>query len=389
VVFFHVDESGNTGNNLFDAQQPRLSYGVLSSKTNADALCLDLHRQILAKIGDTRIHASTLGVGGLSKIAPELMRLQKKMRFDFDYYFVDKPAYALISFFEAVFDAGLNEAVKWDAYWTPLRYVLIYKLSGLLDEDLLRRSWELCTATRIDTRAGDISRLLADVKVRVERSSLDLRSEEIIIDALRYGIAKPLSLDFGCTDQKFVSPNAVGFQFVVAAIARRIRKQGRRKANAIIVDKQTQFNAAQIQTHTILRRFSEGFKTAPEAEKRAYIAHPLSATLDKADIVHKDLPDTPVTVSSSADSIGLQIVDVYLWIANRIRDSAELSPELIWLWQSFGPRSLIDGISLEGLASRYEAFERMLPDFDDLSEEQLTEGKRLIDEHRAKVRSLL
>lgn len=42
------------------------------------------------------------------------------MEFDFDYYFIEKPDYALVLFFDAVFDAGLNEAVKWDVYWTPM-----------------------------------------------------------------------------------------------------------------------------------------------------------------------------------------------------------------------------------------------------------------------------
>lgn len=44
------------------------------------------------------------------------------MQFDFDYYFIEKPDYVLVLLFDAVFDAGLNEAVKWDVYWTPLRY---------------------------------------------------------------------------------------------------------------------------------------------------------------------------------------------------------------------------------------------------------------------------
>ena len=45
-MYFHIDEAGNTGNNLFDSDQPRLSYGVLSSLVNADALCIDVHKNI-------------------------------------------------------------------------------------------------------------------------------------------------------------------------------------------------------------------------------------------------------------------------------------------------------------------------------------------------------
>jgi len=137
-MFFHIDESGNTGNNLFDSEQPRLSYGVLSSLRNVDALCTSIHKQIQHEIGDDQIHANQLGIGGLVKIAPHLIEIQKKMKFDFDYYFIEKLDYALVLFFDAVFDAGLNEAVKWDIYWTPMRYLIIHKLAALFDEELLR-----------------------------------------------------------------------------------------------------------------------------------------------------------------------------------------------------------------------------------------------------------
>ncbi|KAF7772986.1 hypothetical protein PMAN_b0639 [Pseudoalteromonas marina] len=88
-MFFHIDESGNTGNNLFDENQPRLSYGLISSVTNVDALCVVEHNAIRDIIDDDLIHANILGIGGLVKIAPLLIKIQKKMKFDFDYYFIE------------------------------------------------------------------------------------------------------------------------------------------------------------------------------------------------------------------------------------------------------------------------------------------------------------
>ena len=80
-MFFHIDESGNTGNNLFDEAQPRLSYGVLSSKRNVDALCVSIHKKIQREIGRPQIHANELGFGGLVKITDHLIELQEKMEF--------------------------------------------------------------------------------------------------------------------------------------------------------------------------------------------------------------------------------------------------------------------------------------------------------------------
>lgn len=84
-MFFHIDESGNTGNNLFDFSQPRLSYGVLSSTKNVDVLCKNVHKKILKQIGQEQIHANVLGIGGLCDIVPELIAIQKRINFNFDY----------------------------------------------------------------------------------------------------------------------------------------------------------------------------------------------------------------------------------------------------------------------------------------------------------------
>ena len=122
LMFFHIDESGNTGMNLSDRNQPRLSYGVLSSRLNVDALGSGAHKEMTGRLGVDALHANEMGVGGLAKIEDVLFALQTKYRFGFDYYYIEKPVHALVVLFDAVFDAGINDAVKWDLYWTPLRF---------------------------------------------------------------------------------------------------------------------------------------------------------------------------------------------------------------------------------------------------------------------------
>lgn len=387
-MFFHIDESGNTGNNLFDPNQPRLSYGVLSSVTNVDARGVDLHKKIQREIGEELIHANELGIEGIKKIAPLLIDLQNRMKFDFDYYYIDKTTYALVIFFDAVFDAGLNDAVKWDVYWTPMRYLVIHKLTALFDEVLLKEAWRLCTTKDVDKHVEAIVTLLTELIRRAEDSVLDSRSKEIVVDACKFGIAKPLSLDFGFPDQKLISPNAVCFQFVVSALGGRLRKKGRKNALSIVVDRQAQFNGAQIGTHYNLGRIAEGIKNAPHKEKSFYLKHPLFVNLDEEYITHKGLPKKEIRVLKSADSIGLQITDVYLWIVNKIISGAYLPDELRYLGSLFLGRSLYDGISLEGMANRFAQFERLLPKFEELTADQLELAKSVVEEHRSKVRSL-
>lgn len=387
-MFFHIDESGNTGNNLFDRNQPTLSYGLISCTKNVDVLCERQFKLIQEVIGDDRLHANVLGIKGLVEIAPHLCAIQRKMKFDFDYYFIEKLDYALVIFFDSVFDAGLNEAVKWDTYWTPMRYIVIHKLSILFDEELLRESWRLSIIKKIESCEQDIIKLLTTIKDRAKESPLDDRSKEVIVDALSFGIANPLSLDFGHSDQKMLSPNAVGFQFVVSAVARRTRKKRRKSVSSIIVDRQNQFNKAQAGTHYNLARISEALKKSPEADKGIYLNHPLFTDFTAEEIMNKGLTDRELTIANSGESIGLQIVDVYLWIANKLISGSQLPDELMYLWSMFCRRSLIDGISLDGMGARFSQFEKNLPAFEDLSEEQLVYVRKSIEKHREKVKGL-
>ncbi len=386
-MFFHIDESGNTGNNLFDPNQPKLSYGLLYSLKNVDAIGVNIHAQILKKLDIDSIHANVLGVGRLTEVADLLALLQEKMKFEFDYYFIEKKTFALVLFFDAVFDAGINEAVKWDMYWTPLRYPIIHQLSTLFDESLLKEAWELSTSRNIENCSERIMQLLSELLVRTRKNIMDTRFKEIISDSLKFGIANPQALDFGTPDKKMVSPNAVGFQFIVKAIARKLKKKRKKKVRSIIVDQQNQFNAAQKETHDIQRRASEGLKQSSIEERRQYTAQPLYAMFDESEVLMLPI-QRDISISASTESIGLQIVDVYLWIVNRFLDKKPLSDELRGLALKFLSKSMADGISMEGMSKRWTNFESLLPTLEELTEEQLKLNEKWINTHRQKVRDL-
>jgi hypothetical protein len=110
-MHFYVDETGQTGRNLFDKTQPVLSYGVLSSDANLDKVAeadLAVFRKTL---GVERLHAAELGLHRLSDLVDTLLVLQKKHRIRFDIWQVVKRDHAIISFFDQVFDQGMNPAV--------------------------------------------------------------------------------------------------------------------------------------------------------------------------------------------------------------------------------------------------------------------------------------
>ena len=127
-MYFYVDESGHTGQNLFDPEQPMLFYGVLSSRVNVDVVASPRLERLKRSLGVPRLHAAELGNGRLVSIAPELLNILRTLQLRFDLYRVAKPDHAVISFFDQVFDQGMNPAVPWHCYWTPMRYPLVLKL---------------------------------------------------------------------------------------------------------------------------------------------------------------------------------------------------------------------------------------------------------------------
>lgn len=389
-MFFYVDESGNSGRNLFDQTQPILSYGVLSSHTSLDLLGTREHASIRRKIGADRIHANELKYDGLRKIADDLVALQLRFGLRFDYYFIDKVAFAAVAFHSAVFDAGLNDAVPWSWYWTPLRFPVVAALSEVMNEELLRESWDLCQLPRkrVEEEVPRIVKLLESVRDRVaDEERMGTRLKEIILDGLRYAINFPTKMDFGIFDKKALTPNAVGFQFVLTTIAKRL-KASRRKALGIIVDHQSEFNSAQMRTF----EFHSGVSKAMNetlSEKEAYLAHPFhEGVREDSRALLSHFPDKAFTVSRSEHSLGLQIADVFLWLTNRFLRHDKLPGELVPVVREIVRTGWIDGISIPAMMQRFKAFESGLPPEASVTAEQREAADEARERHREKLKEM-
>lgn len=368
-MHFYIDESGNTGNNLFDEKQPVLHYGVLSSKHDLDVVAAAAVAAARQKVGVERLHASELGEERLAQLGGDLSAIQVDYGLVFDLYAVKKMDYALVSFFDQVFDQGLNPAVSWTSYWTPLRFVLIFKLAALFDEAILKRAWSARVST--DDRFAE-AELVAICRELVSRVSIlpDARSREVVGDALRWAEQNPAALRYNCKSQldlKTVSPNLIGFQFVMHGVAPRIASAD--GATSIVVDQQTQFNESQ-------RALAELYANNREAPWILGIGMP------KMDL--SNIPTTPLQFRSSKASAGLELVDVYLWLMKR-RQRGTIPPAALQpIIDAQMEAARYDEISLDGLAKRWAPWLSSLPE---LSPEQMKEAAKLlrIDEDRRKA----
>ena len=360
-MFFFIDESGNTGNNLFDTSQPLLCYGTLSSKLNPDILAKRDHARMVRKLGVTCLHASELGLSRLSQLAPALIRLQKRFEFRFDYWYMHKPTYALSTLFDAIFDYERNRALKWDKDRAPLALPVFRNLSLLCDEDVLKKAWSLRIANDIDRRSGEIAALLKDLHERCRASEMDPGTRALFDAALGFGIRSPQALDFGSSDKKFYAPNAMGFQFVLSAIARRLREAKRKDAFSIKADRQWEFNSAQASAHDVLKRYSDVLAALGENERRMFVSQPFFEGVDAEDALRIRMPRQGIEFVASESSAGLQIVDIYLWIMRRARSGTVVTGELKDLGRLVSKHACVESISPEGIEAGWSALQKKLP----------------------------
>lgn len=367
-MYFHVDESGHTGTNLFDEDQPILYYGVLSSKFNIDTQAEKELSVLRKRLGVQRLHASELGNGGLVKIVDGLIYIQKKYDLMFDIYSIAKADHALICFFDQVFDQGLNPAITWSGYWTPLRYVLLIKLASLFDEEILKLAW----SSRIELNDAKANAGLVEVCKAIKGRVGDLpdeRSRTLIYDALNWAQNNPSEIHYNAKRKKdllSITPNLIGFQSVMHGIASRLNKHNK-SASIITVDQQSQFNKGQ----KTFAEFCASVKDTP------------STTLGPGmpEIDFKDMPTIPLSFKSGRESAGLEIVDVYLWLFKRILEEKEVAIEMYPFINEQMPKSMTDEISINALSSKWGEWFENLPE---PTEDEMKKGMELkkIDEER-------
>lgn len=358
-MYFYVDETGHTGPNLFDESQPVLSYGVLSSKYDLNEVAEETVHKIRNKFGVDRLHATELGMYRISEVVDEILTLHKKFKIRFDIWQVDKKDHAIISFYDQVFDQGMNPAVTWTSYWTPLRYVLLIKLAHLFDDELIKKAWAARLESN-DAKSEAIFSEICDVLLSRMHWLPDERSRTLIGDGLRWANANFNSLSYNCKTKKEklqIMPNMVGFQSVIHGICSRLGAPN--KKAEIIVDQQSQFNTTQ-------RELSEFYY---QIREQPWMIGPGLPVMDL-----RNMPAKPLIFQSSAKNVGLELVDYYLWIFKQFVSKKELTKQLERFVYVNSNTSRTSIISLDAIQDRAMEFYASLPE---PTEEMMSKAKEL------------
>lgn len=386
-MFFYIDESGNTGLNLNDNFQPYLYYGVLSSPIDLDLSELPELLDIRKILSVKRIHANEIGYEKLSKAYELFVKLIKKYELKFDLYKIKKRDYILISFFDQLFDQGLNPAVPWNWYWTPLRYPLLFAVSSLFDDELVVKAWN-ARITREQRESNKILKEIIKVLLVRVKNYPDMRAREIIDNALFWAFFNIESIHYRVSGGKNmvmqISPNLIGFQSVIFGISKRSKLE-QSGVDKVIVDQQEQFNSAQKWLTSIYQKTnheSRGSQNLPE-----FNILRIGPGLPEFDL--KEMFKVPIECVSGYKSNGLEIVDVFLWLFKRCNEGKEISKELSKILDILIKDGIGDEISISALYFRWSRWFDLLPELSEYSEEHLKKVKEYKDKNDADIKKIM
>lgn len=314
-MFAYIDESGNTGLNLFDPDQPYFVTVAMSSPVDFDAVFRDHLTTIVCQTGKTYLHASEMGMQGVEAVAKQVTEIIDASGVRFHFYVADKADIAVMKFFDAIFDPGENPAAPPFSYpIRVLRLVLLLKFAAILDTEDTKLFWNAMTGPRSASSESDAVEAIENVIRRIWKLP-DARSRELIGDSLEWGRTNIGRFSFW-TDRKETRyghlPNLFSLPALFSGISRDATDWGC-EIDAIIHDQQSQFEQTLREWHSLF----EGLE--PER-----IFH-----FGDTPIKFGNIQGSRFEMGDTRQSPGLQLVDTVLWAFSRSVSGKPLGPDTI------------------------------------------------------------
>lgn len=363
-MYAYVDETGNTGSNIFDPEQPVFMTAALITKTNFDIVHKKDIKCISRTIGEDVLHANVVGIERIEQIAGDLLNLFKRCDARFFVSRIEKRYLAATKFVDTLFDSFENKAVPWHVYnMRPMRLLLVFKVASILTEDTAKKFWSSILEKR-ESRAYEIYlESLQELKEYIAELP-DQRSRQLITDAIDWATENPESI-YIHTNSKAARlghlPNLAAFPNLLDGIEQR-SKLWKRKVIEIVHDRQSQFEGTLRDWHDLFRNAAPDVITWTMGEKY---------TLRRVE-------GSDFRISSAQESAGIQAVDTVLWLFKRVIEEQPLGYRSARLMNHVFKRAYQNDLSFESVGRWLEEF------FADLYEKPFTEEHQVRAEEFAR-----
>lgn len=293
----YTDESGNTGLDLFSEGQPWFLTGTLLTVSDLEGEHENL-RVALAKHGLDELHGCEVGIKGLEPLAAFVQEIIVRHDCRFIFTAAEKRHFGKMKVVQTLLDSGNNKAVSAvHAAVRPLQVRLAADIECALNvPGILEEFWPAYLK-------NDEKRFQASLqKLRnVMENNPDARARQLLLDALDWGIAHPLEL-MDSAVSAFNTPNIVALCQIVHSIHLLVDGHDVR-IERFIHDRQSQFAPAIKQMYSTVTKL----KTIEDEDFIFPDTVPSKTFAEKIEISEKPL-------------VGLQLIDVALWLVKRVMD---------------------------------------------------------------------
>lgn len=299
-VHAYTDESGNTGNRIFDGAQPFFWTGTLLSKKDLELEGKEDLNRILKKAMEDELHGNVLGLNGIERIAKNVLQFITKYDALFIFTMVEKTHVASTKLVDTLLDNGINKAVSSFHYGIRfLRLYLTHVIVQLLSPENQVEFWQVFE--KGDSKS--FCKILGDLHWRVKTYVEDPRTKELLLDAILWGIDHPAELlDYTRTEHD--SPNIIALSLLLGGIHEMFERTNLRIVK-FIHDEQNEFAKAINDLYQILTRFK--LATGPFSWG--------------GDMQEMNTFNCPIDITESHSSVGLQIIDIVLWLTKRYTEN--------------------------------------------------------------------
>jgi len=367
-IFTYVDESGNTGKNIFDASQPDFYTAALVNKGDFDATYGERVKVIARKIGAEAVHANELGLGRLEVIAADLYALLAGSGAHFFVSRVEKSYLLATKMFDVLFDSGENAAVAWHNYnFKPLKLMLAFKLAAVINDEIAREFWNCLLLPREEDARAMLPAICKKLKSRLHFLP-DKRSQEVLGEGLDWVIKHPESVQV-VTEQKIAKqghfPNLVAFANLLAGL-QDFSKRWKKKIARITHDEQNEFGRMLQSWHGL---FSNA---APDVLEWAGEKYSLQMA-----------PGSEFVIKRDHESAGIQMADVALWLYSQTLKGKELPPGCARILELVLQRGWHNDFSFQGVHEMMmEKWGEVF--FSPVDPEKLEAAKKMLDDAEAR-----
>ncbi|MBS0225724.1 MAG: DUF3800 domain-containing protein [Proteobacteria bacterium] len=330
-MWAYFDESGNTGTNVFDEEQPFFIIGWMAARTNFDVRAARDMSALARKIGVSHLHANQIPPDKRRTYYLDLASIARFYDVRFGFSRIEKTYLVACKLVDVLFDSVENFGVPLHWYFSrPLRMGLVFSLARVTPEELYREFWN-CLFERNSTRRIALFEEVIQKLVPYSQLIEDLRVREVVASALDWATRHPETISLHLTRRHSYghSPNIAAFTPAIMMLDNLARRWESSSVN-LLHDRTSQFG-------TLLQEAHGRFESGTLGTGRELML-PFEGSL-------QFLQGSQFNVGESETSPGIQMVDAALWMLTRTDRDGAIPDEALPLHRYMLRRTYFDDMS--------------------------------------------